>query len=116
MKKSLWKKLAALTLVLIMVMSLAACDNSKKQNDDGGGGIVAGDDNPGGNNGLSEDSPYRDKGFDLSKRETVVMYAIGEKPTDMDKVMEIVNKQYMEPWINTTLEVKFLSWGETVSL
>ena len=111
MKKSFWKKLAALTLALIMVMSLAACGNSGKQNDTGGG-IDAGEDNPGGNNGISEDSPYRDKGFDLSKHETVVMYAIGEKPTDMDKVMEIVNKQYMEPWINTTLDVKFLSWGE----
>ena len=103
MKKSFWKKLAALTLALIMVMSLAACGNSGKQNDTGGG-IDAGEDNPGGNNGISEDSPYRDKGFDLSKHETVVMYAIGEKPTDMDKVMEIVNKQYMEPWINTTLD------------
>ncbi|MCM1190208.1 MAG: ABC transporter substrate-binding protein [bacterium] len=31
----------------------------------------------------------------------------------MDKVMEKVNKEYLEPWLNTTLQVNFLAWGES---
>lgn len=105
MKKKLWKKLTACSMALLMTMGLAACG--------GDAGNTSGSAEGGsGNEGISEDSPYANRGFDLSQHETVVMYAIGEKPTDMDKVMQALNEQYLEPWLNTTLEVKFLSWGE----
>ncbi|MDE6924037.1 MAG: hypothetical protein K2P59_02080, partial [Acetatifactor sp.] len=117
MKRKLWTKMTACGMALLMAAGLAACGGDSGSAGAGSGG------NPGntgagtsgeagGNGGISEDSPYADKGVDLSQREIVVMYAIGEKPTDMDKVMQVVNEQYLEPWLNTTLEVKFLSWGE----
>lgn len=119
MKRKLWTKLAASGLSLLMALSLAACGGDPGNPDSSGesanGSTAGGSGNTeseNGNAGISAESPYAGKGFDLSSHETVVMYAIGEKPTDMDKVMQVVNEQYLEPWLNTTLDVKFLSWGE----
>lgn len=117
MKRKLWTKMTACGMALLMTAGLAACGGDSGSADAGSGANPGNADSgtsgeAGGNEGISEDSPYADKGFDLSQRELVVMYAIGEKPTDMDKVMQVVNEQYLEPWLNTTLEVKFLSWGE----
>ena len=117
MKRKLWTKMKACGMALLMAAGLAACggDSGSAGSCSGGtpGNTGAGTSGEaGGNGGISEESPYAEKGFDLSQREIVVMYAIGEKPTDMDKVMQVVNEQYLEPWLNTTLEVKFLSWGK----
>ncbi len=119
MKRKLWTKFAAFGLSLLMMLNLAACggnsENSNSSAEGTGGSAESTESSAEGANsnvGISEDSPYADKGFDLSKHETIVMYAIGERPVDMDKVMQVVNEQYLEPWLNTTLDVKFLSWGE----
>ena len=66
-----------------------------------------------GNTGISEDSPYKDKGFDLSQHEDVVMYVVGERPADLDRVLEKLNKDYLEPWLNSTLVVNFISWADS---
>ncbi|MCM1026455.1 MAG: ABC transporter substrate-binding protein [Roseburia sp.] len=115
MKRKMWTKVTAVGASLLMALSLAACGDSGNpggSNEGTEGGGNANSENVGGNAGISEDSPYANKGFDLSKHETIVMYAIGEKPVDMDKVMQELNEKYMNPWLNTTLDVKFLSWGE----
>lgn len=112
MKRKLWTKLTACGMAALMTMGLAACGGNAEGTGSTGGSANASVEGGSGNEGIAEDSPYANKGFDLSKHETVVMYAIGEKPVDMDKVMQVVNEQYMEPWLNTTLDVKFLSWGE----
>lgn len=112
MKRKLWTKLTACGMAALMTMGLAACGGNAEGTGSTGGNANASVEGGSGNEGIAEDSPYANKGFDLSKHETVVMYAIGEKPVDMDKVMQVVNEQYMEPWLNTTLDVKFLSWGE----
>lgn len=40
------------------------------------------------------------------------MYAIGDRPEDMDMVLDKLNGEYLEPWLNTTLDMKFLSWSD----
>ena len=110
-----WKKVMALGLAAVLCM-LPACGKANTSGTAGteGGGSAAAEENQGagGNEGISEDSPYRDKGFDLSKHEDVVMYAIGDRPEDMDMVLEKLNGEYLEPWLNTTLDMKFLSWSD----
>lgn len=119
MKRKLWTRLAASGMAAVLTLGLAACGG--KGGEDGSAGSDGNSGSAekseasqesGGNEGIAADSPYADMGFDLSNHETVVMYAIGTKPDDMDKVMEVVNGQYLEPWINTTLDVKFLDWSE----
>ncbi len=117
MKKKILSRLGVLGLSLAMVAGMAACggDDGSGQggsSGSGSGGAETSQSQGSGDAGIAEDSPYAGKGYDLSQHETVVMYAIGEKPVDMDKVMQVVNEQYLEPWLNTTLDVKFLSWGE----
>lgn len=110
-----WKKMVALGLAAVLCM-LPACGKTNTSGTAGteGGGSAAAEENQGtgGNEGISEDSPYKDKGFDLSKHEDVVMYAIGDRPEDMDMVLDKLNGEYLEPWLNTTLDMKFLSWSD----
>lgn len=65
-----------------------------------------------GDEGISADSPYAGKGFDLSERKTVVMYALGDRPADMDEVLEKLNNDYLIPWLNSELEMQFLNWSD----
>lgn len=62
--------------------------------------------------GISAESPYVGMGYDLSERKTVVMYAIGDRPADMDEVLEKLNNEYLVPWLNTELEMQFLNWSD----
>lgn len=61
---------------------------------------------------IASDSPYAGKGYDLSKRKTIVMYALGDEPTDLQKVVDQANADYFEPNLNTTVEIKFLNWSD----
>ncbi|MFR9233577.1 MAG: hypothetical protein ACLVLH_11490, partial [Eisenbergiella massiliensis] len=100
-----WKKMVALGLAAVLCM-LPACGKTNTSGPAGteGGSVAEENQGAGGNEGISEDSPYKDKGFDLSKHEDVVMYAIGDRPEDMDMVLEKLNGEYLEPWLNTTLD------------
>ena len=116
------KKALAVILSAAMLFSLAGCGSSPAA---GGGSIptAEGDsestqagtevDAPAASgSGISEDSPYVDKGLDLSEPVTVIMYAIGDRPEDMDMVLEELNTKYLNPWLNTTLEMQFLNWSD----
>lgn len=61
---------------------------------------------------IPNDSPYSGKGYDLSQRKTVVMYALGDEPADMQKVVDKANADYFEPNLNTNVEIKFLNWSD----
>lgn len=65
-----------------------------------------------GDEGISADSPYAGKGLDLSEPATVIMYALGDRPEDMDLVLEELNSKYLQPWLNATLEMQFLNWSD----
>lgn len=56
---------------------------------------------------IESDSPYANQDFDLSKHETIVMYVLGDKPKDMDEVLDKANADYFEPNLNTTLDLEF---------
>jgi len=119
MKNKKWMKGMALTLVMALTLSMAGCKKDESAATDSQSQSASGDeskdasgDTGSDNSGISADSPYKDKGFDLSKHEDVVLYAIGEQPQDMGVVLEKLNKEYLEPWINTSLEVKFISWSD----
>lgn len=59
----------------------------------------------------AKENPYADLGFDLSEHKEIVMYVVSDRPAAMDRVLEIVNRDYMEPWLNVTLRIEFLPWG-----
>lgn len=59
----------------------------------------------------STENPYADLGFDLSEHREILMYAISDRPAPMDRILEIINRDYMEPWLNATLKIEFLPWG-----
>lgn len=111
MRRKYVNKVLSLTLVTAMGMSVVACgaksdvqieqDATPTANQ----AVVS-------NEGIAENSPYKDKGFDLSQHEVIALYAVGERPQDMDMVLEKLNKEYLNPWLNATLDVEFISWGD----
>ena len=56
-------------------------------------------------------NPYKSLGYDLSEHRDIKMYVVADEPAMMPEVMEIVNTKYMEPWLNTTLDIEFIPWG-----
>lgn len=48
---------------------------------------------------------------DTSEPVTVTMYLIGDRPVDNDEVFAKINER-LQSEINTTVEVKFMGWGE----
>lgn len=112
------KKVIALGLVSAMTMSMAACGSEKASTGASGavsGTITAADAekaNAASSDAISADSPYRDKGFDLANREEIVIYVVGERPQDADMVLDELNNKYLIPWLNSTLNVQFISWSD----
>lgn len=113
MKKTL-KKSIAICMTTIFSISMIGCggDNNSKSNNKQNTNVNTNTNNEassGDDSAISDDSPYAGKGYDLSQQVNVVMYALGDIPADMDKVLEKVNNDYLIPNINTTLEIKFLN-------
>lgn len=102
----------ALTLALscITAFMLAACGSSNSNEETAN---VSGNSTNGtGTFTMKSDSPYAEKGYDLSQQKTIVMYVLGDEPTDMQKVVDKANEDYFEPNLNTTVEIKFLNWSD----
>ena len=96
-------------MALICFISITACTGESGRTAESGG--VENKDGQTADEGISADSPYAGKGFDLSEHKELVMYAGSDRPADMDRVLEKVNTEYLEPWLNTTLKIEFLPWG-----
>ena len=116
MRKMMKKAMAAI-LSAAMLISLAGCGGNAGQSAQSSAGTAESGQAETGNtaasnDGISADSPYADKGLDLSEPVTVIMYALGDRPEDMDKVLEELNSKYLNPWLNTTLEMQFLNWSD----
>lgn len=62
------------------------------------------------NNNLNNKSNTTDSDCEL-KRVEIVMYLIGTKPTDMDKVLEKIN-ELSESELNATVSVEWIGWGD----
>lgn len=111
MKKKLVTKLVCSILITSMMAGVTGCGSSKEA-----GNVVNGTEpnhaEAGENGGIASDSPYADKGLDLSEHETVVMYVLGDAPEDLDDVVSKANSEYFEPNLNTTLDLEFLNWSD----
>lgn len=109
MRKRWVSKFAAVSLVGAMALSTVGCGSSASaQKSDSADGTTT----KGSDSSIASDSPYKGKGFDLSKKETITMYMVGDKPADMDKVLAKANSDYFEPNLNTTLDLEFLNWSD----
>ena len=82
------QRLVALLLCLTMIFSLVACGSAKKDE------INATNDKTPGGSAASSDNPWAGL-VDTSKEETMVVYVIGNKPNDMDLVLDKINERLM---------------------
>lgn len=119
-----WKKVMAVILMLAMCVVAVACGQS------GAGDTAAPKQESGAGQGQTEeteegetasadteketatdtDNPWAGL-VDTSKEETIVVYVLGDKPNDYDRVMEEANKRLME-LINTKLDINFIALSD----
>ena len=105
------KKIFALLLAATLLVA-TACSNggspapAPDTSQSNSAGQNAGND-PG---GTPLDGPY--SSFDLSEHVTIVKYVLGDRPQDMDRVLEIVNSEFLQPSLNATLVVHHLPWSD----
>ena len=101
------KKLAFLMAVMMMfTLLLAGCNNTTTSS--------APESKPAANSGAEStpadgDDPYAN--IDLSKEETVVMYASASEPNAINEVMEAANEK-IKAAINTTIDLYFIPSAE----
>ena len=111
-----WKKVVAVILMLALCAAMTACGQSGGEGGNSASqpesGTVseesASEEQENGETTASADADNPWAGLvDTSREETMVMYVLGDKPNDYDRVMEEANKRLME-LINTRLEVNFI--------
>jgi ABC-type glycerol-3-phosphate transport system substrate-binding protein len=106
------KKLTALLLALLLILTVTACGQTSQQNSSSS--FSSSDD--GETAGINEtgevdpDNPWKNL-VDTSKEETVVVYVLGDKPNDYDRVIEQVNDRLME-LVNTKIEINFIALSD----
>ena len=61
--------------------------------------------------GTQTAAPADPESVDTSKEVKLVMYLLGDRTPDFDRVFENINAKLKEK-INATIDVKFMSWGE----
>lgn len=117
----LFKKVTAIIMAAGMTISLAGCggdakntatDNTASQGTQTDNSQTQADNTTGGDESISQDSPYYGKGYDLSEQVNIVMYVLGDRPADMDTVLEKANNEYFIPNLNATLQIEFLNWSD----
>lgn len=107
------RKGIALLLTLAMVITMmAGCSNAKKSD------VTTGNETKPETKTEATKAPEKEPEKqevsdkpDTSKPVTVTMYLIGDRPVDNDEVFAKINER-LKSEINTTLELKFMSWGE----
>lgn len=94
-------KATALFLTLVMAASLflTGCGGKPASSGDPGGQ----ESNPTPSGAVSQ--------LDTSEEVKLIMYLLGDRTPDFDKVFEKINAKLKDA-INATIEVKFMSWGE----
>ncbi|WP_086350341.1 ABC transporter substrate-binding protein [Candidatus Enterococcus clewellii] len=80
-----WKKTVAFAGAAALTIGLAACG--------------------------SNDSSTSSSGSDSDGVTTLLMYQVGDKPENYDKLMEIANKR-IEEEINAKIDLQYISWGD----
>ncbi|MFR4351842.1 MAG: DUF3502 domain-containing protein [Roseburia sp.] len=94
-------KLTALFLAMILSLGLLLSGCGGPPSSGGAASSAEG--------GTAQNTPAG--GADTSKEVRLVMYLLGDRTPDFDKVFDQINARMKEK-INATIEVKFMSWGE----
>lgn len=92
--KNKWTKRLSVFLAAVMAAGLCACGSSAPDSTKEGTASSPAAESvqaEGSDEGISEESPYYGKGYDLAERKNVVLYVLGDAPADMDKVLEEAN-------------------------
>ena len=98
--KNKWTKRLSVFLAAVMAAGLCACGSSAPDSTKEGTASSPASESvqaEGSDEGISEESPYYGKGYDLAERKNVVLYVLGDAPADMDKVLEEANNKYLIP-------------------
>lgn len=82
MKK--WKKVIGLSSIALASLSLVACGSSSSKKEDTS---------------------------DKKESKTLLMYQVGDKPENYDKLMEIANKKIKDK-IGVTIDLQYIGWGD----
>jgi hypothetical protein len=102
-KKSLAKRILALILFVVMVVSLVACsgDSNKETN------------NPSTTNGEGSSTESNEGAIDTSKHEVIKFLVLGNKPTNgrLEAMLEQLNKILTEK-VNAELELTYVEWAD----
>ena len=101
------KKLVSILLVSILILGLSACGKKNEAQSVENNLPVTKVDKE---NATDKEGPY--SSYDLTNPVTIEMYVLGDVPTDLDKVVAKVNSDYLQPNLNSTLKVNFLSWAD----
>lgn len=107
MKKQIVTKMVSTALIAGMALGLIGCGSGNGNDSKGETQSSSKADTS-----VSSDSPYANVDVDLSEKKTVVMYVLGDRPEDMDEVLDKANSEYFEPNLNTTLDLEFLNWSD----
>lgn len=102
-------KIGGVLLAAAMMSSLVACGSKAQTGNQGAKGSTA---NGVDESTISADSPYAGMNFNFKEAEDIVMYVLGDRPADMDAVLEKANKEYFNPNLNATLKIEFLNWSD----
>ena len=99
MKRNQLKRVTALSLAAVTAVSMVGCGSKAATT-------------KAAKNYEVKSGPYYDKGYDLTDHETITMYVLGDRPEDMDEVLEKANDEYFGPNLNVDLDVEFLNWSD----
>ena len=99
MKRNQLKRVTALSLAAVTAVSMVGCGSKAATT-------------KAAKNYEVKSGPYYDKGYDLTDHETITMYVLGDRPEDMDEVLEKANDEYFGPNLNVDLDMEFLNWSD----
>jgi hypothetical protein len=103
-KKGMTKRIMALILSVIMLLSLAGCS---------GGGNKNNTDNSTTTNQGNSDTGSKDTGIDTSKHEVINFLVLGNKPTNgrLEAMLKELNKILTEK-VNAELQLTYVEWAD----
>lgn len=108
------KKLSlTVTGALAFMLLLAGCSNSNTNSNSSTGSGTSAPSSPIGGGFTKETAAggaYAK--LDTSKPATIIWFALGDQPADLDAVLNEANTKYLQPVLNATLQVKFMSWSD----
>ncbi|SHJ97018.1 extracellular solute-binding protein [Anaerocolumna jejuensis DSM 15929] len=108
-KKSMTKRIMAMILSVIMVLSLAGCSGGGNKNNSDNASTT----NQGKSDTGSKDNGSKDSAVDTSKHEVINFLVLGNKPTNgrLEAMLKELNKILTEK-VNAELQLTYVEWAD----